>query len=102
MRTPAIAILLALPMTALAQGNGGVAGSGMGQGQARISSRSDVRLAMESLPGTTAAQVTLLGQRVGQRMQQIRQCYDDVVDHRPGVVGTLRLRVALEALGPLL
>ncbi|MEC7524166.1 MAG: hypothetical protein VYE22_30070 [Myxococcota bacterium] len=95
---PALALLTFAPL-AHAQGHGGVARSGMGQGEARISSRSDVRLSMESMPGTSGAAVGALGQRVGQRMAQIRGCYETVVEENPTVVGTLRLRVLLEGRG---
>lgn len=98
---PSLALAsLALASLARAQGgHGGVSNSGMGQGEARISSRSDVRLAMESLPGTSGAAVSALGQRVATRMQQIRTCYDQVVEVRPTVVGMLRLRFSLGERG---
>lgn len=95
-----IVIALLCPALAYAQGGaGGVARSGMGQGEARISSRSDVVLSMESMPGTSGSQVSALGARVGQRMTQIRTCYTTIVAENPGVVGTVRLRVLLEARG---
>lgn len=96
--TATLAFSLA-PASASAQGHGGVARSGMAQGEARISSRSDVRLSMESMPGTSGASVSALGTRVGQRMAQIRGCYETTVSERPTVTGTLRLRVLLEARG---
>lgn len=92
-------VLAALPSAAAAQGHGGVASSGMGQGEARISSRSDVRLSMESLPGTSGAAVSALGTRVGGRMAQIRGCYEETVSENPTVRGTLRLRLLLERRG---
>ncbi len=90
---------LTLAVAAPAAAQGGVAGSGMGQGEARITSRSDVRLSMESMPGTSGAAVTLLGQRVGARMPQVRGCYEQRVEEDPTVTGTLRLRWQLEARG---
>lgn len=93
-------LVLALAAPAAAQGgSGGVASSGMGQGEARITSRSDVRLSMESMPGTGGAAVTALGQRVGARMAQIRRCYEQRVEEDPTIVGTLRLRFLLEGRG---
>jgi hypothetical protein len=71
----------------------------MGQGEARITSRSDVRLSMESMPGTSGAAVSMLGQRVGSRMAQIRGCYEERIEQDPTVTGTLRLRFLLEARG---
>lgn len=99
MRTPLTATIaaLAFPALALAQGPGGVANSGMGQGEARISARSDIRLSMESLPGTNGAQVSALGGRVGARMSALRTCYTDILAQNPTVTGTLRMRVLLDA-----
>ncbi|MGE0789506.1 MAG: hypothetical protein AB7S26_27775 [Sandaracinaceae bacterium] len=99
-RTISLAALLLLAAPAspsLAQG--GVAGSGMGQGEARISARSDVRLSMESMPGTSGATVSALGTRVGARMAQIRACYEEVIAERPTVTGRLRLRLNLPERG---
>lgn len=76
-----------------------VAAQQMGQGEARITSRSDVRLSMESMPGTSGAMVTLLGQRVGARMAQVRGCYEERIEEDPTVTGTLRLRWLLEGRG---
>lgn len=93
------ACLLALALVAPASAQDGVANSGMGQGEARITSRSDVRLSMESMPGTGGAAVTALGQRVGARMAQIRGCYEQRVEEDPTITGTLRLRFLLEGRG---
>jgi hypothetical protein len=91
------ASLIAAP--AAAQRVGGVGNSGMGQGEARIVSRSDVRLSMESMPGTGAAAVGALGQRVGARMADLRRCYEERVEEDPTVTGTLRMRFLLENRG---
>ena len=91
--------LSASPALAQDDGPGGVASSGMGQGQARITARSDVRLSMESMPGTSGSRVSALGSRVGARMTQLRTCYDEVVAERPTVRGALRLRLLLEERG---
>lgn len=96
MRTFLIFALVLGPSLASAQGHGGVAGSGMEHGEARISSRSDVRLSMESMPGTSGSQVSALGTRVGARMAQIRHCYESAVSEDPTVTGTIRLRVLLQ------
>lgn len=97
MTTMAALAALAWAPTASAQGRGG--GSSMGQGEARITARSDVRLSMESVPGTGGATISALGARVGARMAQIRQCYEDVVSERPTVEGRLRLRMTLPRRG---
>lgn len=95
----ALGALLLAPIPAAAQGHGGVASSGMGQGEARISSRSDVRLSMESMPGTSGAAVSALGTRVGAQMATIRGCYEATVAENPTITGTLRMRVLLEGRG---
>lgn len=100
--TNALALLvgsLALSPVAAAQGHGGVNQSGMDQGEARIATRSDVRLSMESMPGTTGAQVSALGTRVAQRMAQIRECYEERVADDPTITGTLRLQFRLGERG---
>jgi hypothetical protein len=98
--TSALALTLFASSAAAQGGHGGVSGSGIGQGEARITSRSDVRLSMESLPGTGSAAMTALGQRVGARMATIRGCYEARVAENPTVTGTLRLRWLLDAQGP--
>jgi hypothetical protein len=97
--TAAFLCAIALAPAAAAQGHGGVGQSGMDQGEARIATRSDVRLSMESLPGTSGAQVSALGTRVGGRMARIRGCYEQTVAEDPTVTGTLRLRLLLEEGG---
>ena len=97
MRTTILVALLLCPAMASAQGSGGVANSGMGQGEARISSRSDIRLSMESMRGTSGSRVSALGTRIGARMRQIRTCYTDEVSEHPTVTGTMRLRVLLDS-----
>lgn len=92
MRTLCIALLaIAFAVPAAAQE--------MAQGEARITSRSDVRLSMESMPGTSGAAVSLLGQRVSARMAQVRACYEERIEEDPTVTGTLRLRWVLESRG---
>ncbi|HHH29470.1 MAG TPA: hypothetical protein ENK57_14145, partial [Polyangiaceae bacterium] len=91
--------LLLVPSVTSAQGAGGVANSGMSQGEARISSRSDIRLSMESMPGTSGTRVSALGSRVGRRMAQVRACYTETISEHPTVTGTLRLRILLDGDG---
>lgn len=101
MRTLSIAAaaLAALLFAPVAHAQGGVGSSGMGQGQARIAARSDVRLSMESLPGTNGATMSALGQQVGGHMRQLRECYEETVSERPTVQGTLRMRFELRERG---
>ncbi len=103
MRNPsfsrALVALAILGLAAPAAAQGGVSNSGMGQGEARITSRSDVRLAMESMPGTPGAAVSALGQNVGAKMPDLRRCYSERVEENPTVTGTLRLRYLLANRG---
>lgn len=93
-RVALLSLALTLPsLTAHAQES--VAGSGMGQGEAAITARSDVRLSMESVPGTSGARLAAIGRAVGARMAQLRQCYHEAVAARPTVQGTLRMRITL-------
>lgn len=78
----------------------GVAGSGMGQGHASITTRSDVSVSLESVPGTSGARITVLGRQVTQHIADIRQCYGQAVSQRPSVHGRVRLRLDLAASGP--
>lgn len=71
----------------------------MGQGHAHITTRSDVRMSLESVPGTSATRLQLLGRAVGAGMTAIRECYGSVIEQRPAVTGTLRMRVALGERG---
>jgi hypothetical protein len=85
--------LFALPVSARAQE--------MSEGQAHVTTRSDVRIAFESVPGTSAAQLNALGQAAGAGLSAIRQCYAETVAQRPTVVGTMRARLSLAERGPL-
>ena len=76
-------------------GGDGVASSGMGQGNPAITTRSDVRLSVESEGNTNRARLTLIGNAVGTKMTAIRECYADVVAARPTVTGQLKIKVEL-------
>lgn len=94
---------LALAHPALAQdtpGVGGVAESGMGQGHASITTRSDVSISLESVPGTSGARIAVLGRAVTSAMPQIRGCYAQTIQHAPATHGRARLRLDMPAAGP--
>ena len=80
------------PATSL-QNAGGVAGSGMAQGSGAITTRADVALSVESLPGTSALRLGAIGEAIGTQMGAIRTCYADVTAERPSVTGAMRVRV---------
>lgn len=86
-----MALVLALAAPAAAQQ--------MGQGHAHITTRSDVRMSLDSVPGTSATRLQMLGRAVGAGMGAIRECYGTVVEQRPAVTGTLRMRVEVGARG---
>jgi hypothetical protein len=95
---PAGLMILALSPAALAeQGAGGVAGSGIEQGTGAITTRSDVALSVESLPGTSSLRLGAIGEAVGTQMTAIRTCYADVAAQRPITEGMLQLRVQIPA-----
>jgi hypothetical protein len=89
--TAALTAALGVPSGAQAQE--------MGQGHAHITTRSDVRLSLESVPGTSATRLQALGRAVGAGMTALRGCYGTVVEQRPAVHGRMRLRVALAERG---
>ena len=82
----------------------GVASSGMGQGEANISTRSDVRLGVESGPGTSGQRLRQITATVTAQLGAIRECYADVTGERPTVTGNIRTTLRLEprALRPQL
>ncbi len=90
---------LALATIALSFTVPAAAQNDMGQGEARITSRSDVRLSMESMPGTGGGAMAHLGHGVGAQMARLRHCYEERVEQDPTVTGTLRLRFLLDERG---
>jgi hypothetical protein len=92
-------LILGLSPLALAEDAGGVAGSGIEQGTGAITTRSDVNLSVESLPGTSALRLGAIGEAVGTQMDAIRTCYADVAAQRPITEGMLQLRVQIPQRG---
>lgn len=90
---PGCALLLASAASAQAVG---VGGTGMGQGAASITTRSDVRLALESERGTSNERLQGIGRAVGLKMGEVRACYARAAAADPTVTGELRLRIALD------
>jgi hypothetical protein len=99
---PLLALTCALvPHGAVAQGPGGVARSGMGQGQARISTRSDVRMGIESGPATSGQRLSAMAGALTARMGEVRTCYERTTADNPSVAGSLRIRTMLPRRGPV-
>ena len=71
----------------------------MDEGEARITATADVRMAIESGPGTNATKLSLIGGAVGGRIGDVRRCYRERTEQAPAVRGRLRLVVELEAGG---
>ena len=93
----ALGAVFFLGSEAAAQGGGGVGRSGMGQGEAQISTRSDVRLGIESGPGTSGERLQDMARAVSEKLGEIRECYGRVTAEDPSVVGVMKLRVSLPA-----
>lgn len=85
----------ALASVVLLAGAGARAQTPMESGAGRITARSNVRLSLESVTGTSAARLQAIGHAVGAKIPDIRTCYEHVVQARATVTGTLRLRFAL-------
>jgi hypothetical protein len=79
------------------EGVGGVAESGMGQGHASVTTRSDVSVSLESVPGTSGPRIAALGRALTAAMPQIRACYAQAIQRVPVTQGRGRLRRDLPA-----
>lgn len=67
----------------------------MGQGQASIAVRSDVKVRMQGLPGTSGAQMEAFSSSVVEVMPDVRACYRELVAKRPTTVGGFDINVKL-------
>lgn len=94
--------VVALTMLApVARAQPDVAHSGMGQGTASITTETGISLALDSVPGTSAARVQAMGRAVQTRMTTLRGCYHTVVAARPTVTGVIRMQITVaEGSGP--
>ena len=81
------------------EGPGGVSESGMAQGHASITTRSDVTVSLESVPGTSGARIAVLGRGVTAHIADVRACYAQTINTRPGAHGRMRLRLDVPAAG---
>ncbi len=88
----------AFSLTLLASG---ASAQHMDQGEARITTETGISLALDSVPGTSAARVQAMGRAVQTRMVAIRGCYHNVVAVRPTVTGVIRMQITVpEGAGP--
>ncbi len=90
-----LSVTLGFVGAASAQGTGGVASSGMGQGEASISTRSDVRIGIESGPGTSGQRLADMARAVSSALGTIRECYGRLAAEDPTIVGEMQLTVSL-------
>lgn len=67
----------------------------MDQGEAHITARSDVRMGIESGPGTAGNKLQDMMTSVSSTLGAVRQCYATVTEQRPTVEGSMRIRVVL-------
>jgi hypothetical protein len=88
--------LLLLATAAHAEEGAGVAASGMGQGEAAINVRSDIKLGVKGTRGTSQANLEQLTDVLADQMPKLRQCYRELMEKRPDLVGSLAIRVTLE------
>ncbi len=86
------AAMLALPV-------GTLSAQSMRSGEASITSRADVRLRIESGPGTSRGKLGRLGGAIGGSIAGVRACYAKTVEERPTIEGTLRLFVEVKPRG---
>ena len=68
----------------------------------RITARSDVKLTIEGVPGTSGARLSALAEALSQPLGQVQTCYAEVIGEHPEAAGTLALEVELPREGKLL
>ncbi|MFW5920673.1 MAG: hypothetical protein ACOCUS_02445 [Polyangiales bacterium] len=94
---------IALGATGLALGGLALAGTALAQDmdtdETSVTSRSDVQIRIDSLPGTSGQRLKDLAGAIGGQMRAVRQCYAEVVEERPTVEGELSMKVKLPKKG---
>jgi hypothetical protein len=68
----------------------------------RITTRSDIKMSIEGVPGTSGAKLQALAKTLGSPLTAAKSCYGEVVKEHPEVVGTLHVELELPAEGKLL
>jgi len=68
----------------------------------RITTRSDIKMSIEGVPGTSGAKLQALAKTLGAPLTAAKSCYGEVVKEHPEVVGTLHVELELPAEGKLL
>ena len=67
--------------------------------EGRMGFQTNVRMELETVPGTSGSAVQRFGRAIQARMAEIRTCYDRAVASDPEVEGSLRLEVATDPRG---
>ncbi len=68
----------------------------LAEGEAEITTRAEVRIGLESGPGTNSAQLSEIGTSVGGALRSVRSCYDDLVAVNPTIHGSLRFLLVVQ------
>src|SRR5690606_35668412 len=61
----------------------------------RISTRSDVRMSIEGLPGTSGKKIEALAQALSKPLGDVKRCYAELVKEHPEAVGELTVALRL-------
>lgn len=68
----------------------------------RITTRSDVKMAIEGVPGTSGKKLEAIAKTLGTPLGAVKSCYGELVKEHPEIVGTLRVELELPPQGKLL
>ena len=88
MKSPRLVLSLALLCVA------GPAHGQVGE-KGRISTRSDVRMSIEGMPGTSSQKIEALAKALSAPLTQVKSCYAELVKEHPKVVGELAVGLLL-------
>jgi hypothetical protein len=72
----------------------------MDDGEARVRSRSDVEMRVDSGPATNSQRLARLAGLLGPALSTVKQCYAEALEERPTVEGTLKVEVGVPERGP--
>lgn len=67
----------------------------------KITARSDVKLTIEGVPGTSGAKLSALAEALMQPLGDVQRCYADLITEHPEAAGSLALDVQLPREGKL-
>ncbi|HEX5661319.1 MAG TPA: hypothetical protein VFX59_29220 [Polyangiales bacterium] len=67
----------------------------------RITTRSDVKMAIEGVPGTSGKKLEAFAKTLGSPLAAAKSCYGELVKDHPEVVGTLHVELELPKEGKL-